>query len=59
MPLFLPPKLPAYVALNILIIFKEMGPETRERSCSELWGCDTRAREEKGKVRKTELSLAV
>jgi len=47
------------VALNILIIFKEMGPEMRERSWSELWGCDTRAREKKGKVRKTELSLAV
>jgi len=47
------------VAVIILIIFNQTGAETRERRWSEWWGCDTRAREEKGKVRKTELSFAV
>jgi len=47
------------VAVIILIIFNQTGVKTRERSWSEWWGCDTRAREEKGKVRKTELFFAV
>jgi len=58
-PLFLTPKLPAYVAVIILIIFNQTGVETRERRWSEWWGCDTRAREEKEKFRKIELSFVV
>jgi len=35
MPPFLTPKLPAYVAVIILIIFNQTGAETRERRWSE------------------------